>query len=176
MRKSNQSRWPAAFVPALLSCVAATALAQATPGNWTDHDVRFTYMGFTSQYTCEGMRDKVRMLLRELGARPDLSVESVGCAESLEPRRLDRMPSVRLRFATLQPAPAPGQASGVWKSVQLGGPGMFGASDCELLEELARQVVPLFAVRNMENAPTCTPHQEPVRVSLRLESFRAAAP
>jgi len=38
---------------------------------WTPKEVQFTYMGFTSKYTCDGLRDTVREMLLHLGARKD---------------------------------------------------------------------------------------------------------
>jgi hypothetical protein len=52
---------------------------------WVERKVSFTYMPLTSYYSCDGLRDKVRWLLRQLGARPDFRVRSRGCVESQGP-------------------------------------------------------------------------------------------
>jgi hypothetical protein len=48
---------------------------------WVERRVSFTYMPLTSYYSCDGLRDKVRWILRELGARPDFKVRARGCIE-----------------------------------------------------------------------------------------------
>jgi hypothetical protein len=173
---------------------AATALE---PAVWQEHQLQFDYQGFTTRYSCDGLRDKVRSVLLKLGARPDLSVESFGCGGRLG--QPDRFPMLRIRMATLQPAPAvsntggnaggnaagnansagvvvstsssPAVTTGSWRSVSLSGPGKLDAGDCELIEQLVAEVLPLFAVRNLEPIRSCTPHQMPVTVSLHLEAF-----
>ena len=46
---------------------------------WTAKQVHFVYHGFTTHYSCEGLRDKVRKALLELGAAKDLKVREGAC-------------------------------------------------------------------------------------------------
>ena len=39
------------------------------PAVWKEQHLRFYYLGRTSRYSCDGLRDKVRAMLLELGAR-----------------------------------------------------------------------------------------------------------
>src|SRR6059058_5145175 len=39
---------------------------------WTARELSFVYVGFTAQYSCEGLRDRVTDVLLQLGARRDL--------------------------------------------------------------------------------------------------------
>jgi len=71
-------------------------------GRWKEHEISFTYSGFTSKYSCDGLADKVRLLLRTLGARPDLKVATYGCGDLFGGPT--EFPRVKLRFATLEPA------------------------------------------------------------------------
>jgi hypothetical protein len=71
-------------------------------GRWKEHELSFTYSGFTSKYSCDGLADKVRLLLRTLGARPDLKVATYGCGDLYGGPT--EFPRVKLRFATLEPA------------------------------------------------------------------------
>jgi hypothetical protein len=48
---------------------------------WVERKVNFTYMPLTSYYSCDGLRDKVRWILSELGAKPGFTVRSRGCIE-----------------------------------------------------------------------------------------------
>jgi len=60
---------------------APEAEAAAVNAVWVERKVNFTYMPLTSYYSCDGLRDKVRWILRQLGARPDFTVRSRGCIE-----------------------------------------------------------------------------------------------
>ena len=46
---------------------------------WREQHLRFFYMGRTSRYSCDGLRDKVRAMLLDLGARRDLTITALGC-------------------------------------------------------------------------------------------------
>jgi hypothetical protein len=87
MRRSWQGGWIATALCALPLLAAAQdvvpAPETAAPVNavWVERTVNFTYMPLTSYYSCDGLRDKVRWILRELGARPDFKVKSRGCIE-----------------------------------------------------------------------------------------------
>src|SRR4029077_17632258 len=62
---------------------AAEAPAETAPpawAVWTPKQLRFVYSGFTSHYSCDGLRDKMRAILLQLGARADLRVQPVPCA------------------------------------------------------------------------------------------------
>lgn len=52
---------------------------------WVQHELTFMYMPLTSYYSCDGLRDKVSWLLKELGARPGFKVVARGCIEALGP-------------------------------------------------------------------------------------------
>ena len=40
-------------------------------GVWQKHEYSFAYMGFTSTYSCDGLADKIKLLLITAGARQD---------------------------------------------------------------------------------------------------------
>src|SRR6266436_6762217 len=46
---------------------------------WKEQHLRFFYMGRTARYSCDGLRDKVRAMLLDLGARRDLTITALGC-------------------------------------------------------------------------------------------------
>ena len=88
----RHSRWGGWVVTALcaLPLVAAAQADAPAPGTnapvsavWVERQVNFTYMPLTSYYSCDGLRDKVRWLLRQLGARPDFKVKSRGCIRAV---------------------------------------------------------------------------------------------
>lgn len=85
MRRSWQGGWVAAALCVLPLLAVAQAEAPAPEAAatvnavWVEHKVGFTYMPLTSYYSCDGLRDKVRWILNQLGARPDFKVKSRGC-------------------------------------------------------------------------------------------------
>jgi hypothetical protein len=51
--------------------LASPAQAEAEPGTWQSHETELVYMGFTTTYSCDGLEEKLKLLLRQLGARSD---------------------------------------------------------------------------------------------------------
>ena len=49
------------------------------PAAWTRHEVDLQYMGFTTRYTCGGLRSKVRLLLKHMGVRDDVKIQERSC-------------------------------------------------------------------------------------------------
>jgi hypothetical protein len=161
---------------------AADDGAQAAPpadtefAVWTPKEIQFTYMGFTTHYTCDGLRDTVREMLLQLGARKDdLKVTEQPC--SGDPDRPNPFPGVKIKMSVLQPAPAtlsPGTpvVPAQWKPVKLPyrETGINAAGQCELLEQFNRTILPLFTTRNVDVHTSCVPHQlEPLGTKLQAE-------
>jgi hypothetical protein len=161
---------------------AADAGAQAAPpvdtefAVWTPKEIQFTYMGFTTHYTCDGLRDTIREMLLQLGARKDdLKVTEQPC--SGDPDRPNPFPGVKIKMSVLQPAPAALSSDtpvvqAQWKPVKL--PyrenGINAAGQCELLEQFNRTILPLFTTRNVDARTSCVPHQlEPLGTKLQAE-------
>jgi hypothetical protein len=161
---------------------AADDGAQAAPpaemefAVWAPKEIQFTYMGFTTHYTCDGLRDTIKEMLLQLGARKDdLKVTEQPC--SGDPDRPNPFPGVKIKMSVLQPAPATlGSDTPVvkaqWKPVKL--PyrenGINAAGQCELLEQFNRTILPLFTTRNVDVRTSCVPHQlEPLGTKLQAE-------
>lgn len=149
----------------LLSCLALPAVAgQEVSAAWKKHQIDFTYMGFTTRYSCEGLRSRMRVLLEASGARPGFSVTSGACAA--EPGRVTEFPRVRLVFETAQ-IPAPGSRDAgepvlaYWRPVTLARnqPRPLEAGDCELVEQFRDRVLPAFTTRRLDGDINCIPHQ-----------------
>ena len=130
---------------------------------WTPKELTFVFMGFTARYSCEGLRDKIRHTLAELGARSDFKVDYYGCSSPFGTP--DPFPGVRIRMHVLQPVAAndnSAEAVGAhWQrtSLHLDKDPVWEASDCELLEQIRQKILPLFATRNVDFASNCVPHQ-----------------
>ena len=163
--------------PTLAACsllLSAAALAQAPPqaspappawAVWTPKELRFVYMGFTSHYSCDGLRDKMRVILLQLGARPDMKLRETPCAGDFG--KPTHFPGVTVSMNVLTPfdaaktnaaeTPLPAH----WKSVEISTDRdpLREAGDCELIEQVKSRVLPLFTARNIEYRSTCIPNQ-----------------
>lgn len=92
---------------------AAAAQATAADGAptvmavWVEKEVNFPYKGLTSYYTCDGIRDKVRGILKYLGARPGFKVKVRSCVNDVGGNRslggVESMPWVYITAALPQP-------------------------------------------------------------------------
>ncbi len=139
----------------------------APAAHWVERKFDYTYMGFTTHFTCDGLRDDVRDVLLALGARKkDLKIQSRGCSRLDGP---EPFPGVSARFSVLVPVTpadigkvgsAPAQPA-QWHNVDLVKRNQTGRdrAPCELLEQLKAQALPLFTSRNLVFASSCVPHQ-----------------
>jgi len=163
----------AALALALLCASASLALAASNPGQegavWVQKELNFRYVGFTTKYSCDGLRDRMRGILLRLGARDDLTLTGYGCVGVNSP---EATPGVRIVMHVLQPSTATGAESHAhWKSVDLLADRdlLDAARDCELIAQIHRDVLPLFAVRNVSYSATCSAHS-PVVAGTRLKA------
>lgn len=148
--------------PLLLGAWAATvvAVAASDPESavWVPQDFTFTYKAFTTKYSCDSLRTKVKEVLLKLGARADIQVRTTGCTHLAGP---DPLPGVYVKMHVLQPAAAQTAQSvpASWKSVDfvMNRDPTDVAGECELLSQIAREVLPLFATRNVKANTTCVP-------------------
>jgi len=157
-----------------LAVAAGAALAdnpapQSQPAKWVSRDVNFTYQGFTSQYSCEGLRGNVETILRAFGARKkDMQVQITPCA-AIGTSEISFSPGVRGTISVLVPATAqevsrgdPGVVQAHWKTVDLMQNRKLGnehGGQCELLEQSKRGLLPLFTTRNLNYTSNCIPHE-----------------
>lgn len=163
---------PAAGIP---SAPVGTAPIQAV-GNpmaavWKEQHINFLYMGRTARYSCGGLRDKVRALLLELGARRDLKIAAVGCEDYDRVRVTSMAPSLNIIFS----APALPDTSAKplhegdlaatdarFEKFTITGDAFrnLGVGDCELIEEFARQILPKLVTRDLKRDIACVPYQQ----------------
>lgn len=148
-------------------------------GRWQEHRYSFDFLGFTSTYSCDGLADKLRLLLLTAGARTDAIARSGACASGFG--RPDKFARADLVFYTLAPGgdavPLGSGVAGTWRSVALSShhPRELRTGDCELVEQFKSNVLPLFATRNLRGNTTCIPYQESgSNIDLRFEVFAAS--
>ncbi|HZC79912.1 MAG TPA: hypothetical protein VE258_19310 [Ktedonobacterales bacterium] len=136
---------------------AATSAAPEA-GVWTPKEVDFVYRAFTSKYTCDGLRDKVRGIVLKLGARADADVRTYGCMQASRP---EPWPNVSIRIHVLRPAANDSAATVAahWQTVDFaaGRDPTEVAGECELIAQVREHVLPLFTARNITGSTTCVP-------------------
>jgi hypothetical protein len=174
--------------------LAAAACAWAADGGapmaavWKEQHLRFSYMGRTSRYSCDGLRDKVRAMLLDMGARRDLTITALGC-DPAAAQAGPGSPGPSLNIGFSSPAlPDPNArpmhtdlaalharfeaftiGSDVFRNMSV--------ADCELVEAFARQILPRLATRNVKQDITCVPYQQGGgRFLVRGEVLRSVPP
>ena len=168
-----------ALIAALLASPVVSA-GEPVAAVWQAHQVEFRYSGFTSHYSCEGIRTQMRVLLRAVGAHDDMRIEgSCGEIDHLPPR----FHNLKLAFSV--PVPAPGGGSpgetfpAEWREVRItrGEPRGVDWGDCELVEQFARQVLPVFNPAQLEEDVACPPRRRSLgRSRLRMMLLMPATP
>jgi|SRR5271169_486916 len=163
--------WTASF--------ADGAPASVDPGVWQKHVYTFQFMGFTTTYSCDGLADKVKILLLAAGARSDSKSRPGVCSRGWG--RPDKFAQANLTFYTLVPVGGDSSAdgapvNGTWRPIRFAvrSPRELAPGDCELIEQFRSLLLPMFATRNIDSHTTCVPHQESGSViNLKFESFAA---
>lgn len=141
---------------------------------WEPHEIKFHYAGFTTFYTCDGIRHKLEILLEAMGARHDVKTQSRCYGERYNVQPFN---TVILGFAVPVSAQQAGHGGpgetfpARWQTVRLsaGHPFELEPGDCELVDEFARQVLKQIHARDMVNHVTCVPHQQSLG-QIRLEA------
>ena len=157
------------------AAVAEDSLPAEEPAAWTQHEVDLQYMGFTTRYTCSGLKSKVKLLLKHMGVREDVKILERGCEFGYQ--KVADFPRLKITFwAPTLPEPGdkdPGEpVLGVWKPVTIkrNSPKGLEMGDCELVEIFRDRVMPKFLTRDMQGDVNCIPHQlVGNRIDLRFE-------
>jgi hypothetical protein len=158
----------------------SAAASTPSPGTWQSHKYSFQFLGFTSTYSCDGLADKLKVLLLAAGARADVKSQPGACAAPFG--RPDKFARADLTFYTLAPLGANPTAdgktvNGIWRAVAFGNrsPRELAVGDCELVEQFKTQVLPMFSTRNVVSNTTCIPYQESgSNIDLRFDAFSAS--
>lgn len=177
--------------PAVLAQSPAAVAAPDDPAPvmavWVEKKIDFTYWGLTAHYSCDGLKNKVSSILKEIGARPGYKVTARACfnprqgAESTPMLRivaampLAATPEVLAALAKDQsqrelaaraggkPAPtaeAASQFPARTRRVDLrdSPTGLLQPGDCELVEQLRNQVFVPLGAKIVVDRVSCVPH------------------
>jgi hypothetical protein len=172
--------------PAAALAAESPADAQGAPVSsvWKAQEIGFHYQSFTTFYSCQALESRVERILLAVGAdKESLQVRSTGC----EGGRIARLPYVRIKLrspveatpevlAELEStrstrelaarvkgerAPDPNERIDAhWKPVALfHGRLRLDPGDCQLVEQLQREVFPKMAIRITKDQVNCMPNQ-----------------
>ena len=146
---------------------------------WQERDYSFAFLGFTTTYSCDGLADKLKVLLLAAGARSDAQARPGACAGGYG--RPDKFARAELKFYTLVPDTVEGgdagPIDGIWRPVEFAPhrPRELSNGDCELVQQFKSSLLPLFSTRNVTENTTCIPNQESGSViDLKFEALGAA--
>ena len=177
----------------LVVAVTSPVLAEeeaAEPINafWNEYELDFTYSGFRTFYSCTGLRDKVKYVLEQLGAREDLKVRAMGCepgggvsrfprakitvalpmaatAENLAELAKDadkRELVARVRGERyVDPSEEAAQFPAMLETVRLSSRDSrrIAEGDCELMEEISDRLLPKLGFEVTDSNLGCVPGQ-----------------
>jgi hypothetical protein len=165
----------------------AAAAADEVPAVWTPKQLHFVYLGIGTKFSCDGLTDRLKEVLLQLGARHDLKVHPSGCwGPGGVP---DAFPGASIEMHVLEPlsAASAGRQRSTgdkvgdttaqtvrahWQMVDVTGRQdvLRAAGECELIEQIKQSILPKFTTRKVEYSSTCIPFQpEPGGTRLRAE-------
>jgi hypothetical protein len=139
---------------------------------WKVQSLSFAYSGYATVYSCDALFRKVSDILQTLGARDTLRIRSFGCTDmvthgrmeiTLEspveatPENIEALTTydskqelvARVRSEHLASAEDVQRFPATWKTISMSRePGLkLVPSDCELVEQLRRDVLPYMSIR-----------------------------
>ncbi|MGE0387158.1 MAG: hypothetical protein AB7Q97_20740 [Gammaproteobacteria bacterium] len=154
----------------VLAGLAGVAPAQDAPAaRWEPRQAQFRFVSDVL-YSCEALERKIRALLLAAGARDDAVVDVCD-----QPTLLH----IKLGFSAAVPAqagPTTETFPAQWSRVDVNGlrARELDRADCMLMRDFGRQVLPLFAVRDLQPLPSCGPGT--INPSLRFTALKPAPP
>ena len=149
---------------------------------WKVQSLSFAYSGYATVYSCDALLAKVRGILQGLGARDTLRIRSMGCTDMVTHGRMEitlESPVVatpesiealttydskqelvaRVRNEHLASAEDVQRFPAAWKTISMTRDRSLklGPSDCELVEQLRRDVLPHMSIRVEYDRLRCSP-------------------
>ena len=174
--------------------LAQSPAAVATPGDqaavmavWVEKKIDFTYWGVTAHHSCDGLKNKVSSILKDIGARPGYKVTARSC---FNPRHGAEWTPMLNIVAAMPRAATPEVLAALAKdqsqrelAARAGGKsapsaeaaaefpartrrvdfrdsptGLLQPGDCELVEQLRNQVFVPLGAKIVVDRMGCVPH------------------
>lgn len=168
---------------------------------WKSQKLRFVYRGYSTFYTCGALRQKLRSILIELGARDTLKLSGHACDDASGSARFDILlespvaataehvaaltqysPEQRLvarvRGEPLRGAPDLERFRASWETISFASNRSMrlDPGDCELVEQLLRSILPRLSVQIVDNNLRCSPFRSLRRPRLTVLALIAQPP
>jgi hypothetical protein len=160
---------------------APSRALQIVEAVWKVQSLNFAYSGYATVYSCDALFRKVSDILQSLGARDSLRIRSFGCTDmvthgrmeiTLEspveatPENIEALTTydskqelvARVRNEHLASAEDVQRFPATWKTVSMTRDRALklGPSDCELVEQLRRDVLPHMSIRVESDRLRCS--------------------
>src|SRR4030095_4878070 len=148
---------------------------------WKVQSLSFAYSGYATVYSCDSLLEKVRDILQVLGARETLRIRSWGCTDMVTHGRMEitlespveataanvqalttydstQQLVARVRNERLDRAEEMPRFPATWKTISMSRDRQLklGPSDCELVEQLRRDVFPRMSIRVERDRLRCS--------------------
>jgi len=159
----------------------ASRALQIVEAVWKVQSLSFAYSGYATVYSCDALFRKVSDILQTLGARDTLRIRSFGCTDmvthgrmeiTLEspveatPENIEALTTydskqqlvARVRNEHLATAEDVQRFPATWKTISMTRERALklGPSDCELVEQLRRDVLPHMSIRVESDRLRCS--------------------
>jgi hypothetical protein len=190
----SRNTFIAALCGGLLLPLAGHADGSApVQAGWKTQEIRYSYTGFTTAYDCDAAEDRIRAILRALGAHEQTRVMAQGCTLNRPSRNffITITTATPVPVADLPKTPAPTSRDDLlkrlgvpankldetfpaeWKTVELSRDRKLDLEpgDCELMEGLRDHVLPKLSVKIQTDRVQCIPRQ----VSLQTPELTVSA-
>jgi hypothetical protein len=181
----------ALMLPLAGQAAESSAPVQAT---WKTQEIRYSYTGFTTAYDCDAAEDRLKAILRALGAHEQTRVSAQGCNLNRPSRNFfitittatpvplaDAKPTATVSTSKEELLKRLGVASkqldetfpAEWKTVDLSRDRKLDLEpgDCELMEGLRDHVLPKLSVKIVADRVECIPRQ----VSVQTPELKVSA-
>lgn len=164
----------------LLGCVLNVADAASDTTTvaalWQPYQIKYTHRSVVTYYTCQGIENGVRLLLRHIGAR-DINVHVRPCFDNESTQRSYQL---RLDFTALTETDADNSSAiaASWQdsTINRSTPNYLLNGDCELVEWFVKKVVPELNYPITPTAVRCDASNSAIGGVYRLQTLRSITP
>jgi hypothetical protein len=159
----------------------APADGESVEAVWKPQQMNFEYRGYSTAYSCRSLENKLELILRSVGAREDLQLIGYACDEQIGTARFQialQSPVVasaenvreltahdtkdelvaRVNGEKLPSAADLPRFTAVWKTVSFAHDRRMRLErgDCELVQQLRRQILPRISVHIVKDHVRCS--------------------
>jgi hypothetical protein len=175
----------ALLAPLLVAGALQGAETPAVQAVWKPVDLQFSYHGFTTSYSCDGLEWRMQAILKAIGAHPETRVSATGCptngpsdhafihisgafpviaADAPKPASKDKSREELLKRLGVKSGVDQDQFPATEQVIDLSRERTAGLQpgDCELIEQLTRDVFPKLGIKIVEGDKRCFPNQVPI--------------